>query len=381
MQEKKKILYVITKGNFGGAQKYVYDLATNLPKDKFEVIVAYGEGEELPKLLKEKEIRTIQINKLVREIKVLDEFKVCKELIGLIRSERPDVIHLNSSKIGGIGTVAGRIASLLEKKYTPKIIFTAHNWGFNDNNRSFFEKIFYYLSHWVTAILCHQIIAVSEKTKRDIDWLPFIKDKIMLIYNGISEFGTLSKEEARIILVHKDSEKVIIFSISELHKNKGIDVALRALALLPKEAREKIIYSVAGNGEEKTKLEKLASEFGLTEIVRFLGFVSDAKKLLSGSDIFLLPSRTEAFPYAILEAGMTGRPIIATSVGGVPEAIHDMQNGILVHPKNPKEIAEAILYLLDHKDKQKEFGEEIKKTISNFFSLDKMLSETMTLYS
>lgn len=381
MQEKKKILYVITKGNFGGAQKYVYDLATNLPKDKFEVIVAYGEGEELPKLLKEKEIRTIQINKLVREIKVLDEFKVCKELIGLIRSERPDVIHLNSSKIGGVGTVAGRIASLLEKKYTPKIIFTAHNWGFNDNNRSSFEKIFYYLSHWVTAILCHQIIAVSEKTKKDVSLFPFIKDKITVIYNGISEFETLSKEKARGILVHKDSEKVIVFSISELHKNKGVDVALKAISLLPKETKQKIIYSIAGNGEEKDNLNKLASELNITEIVRFLGFIPDAKKLLSGADTFLLPSRTEAFPYAILEAGMAGLSIIATSVGGVPEVIHDMQNGILVHPRNPKEIAEAILYLLDHSEKQKEFGKEIKKTISNFFSLDKMLSETMTLYS
>ena len=119
----------------------------------------------------------------------------------------------------------------------------------------------------------------------------------------------------------------------------------------------------------------------ITEIVRFLGFIPDAKKLLSGADTFLLPSRTEAFPYAILEAGMAGLSIIATSVGGVPEVIHDMQNGILVHPRNPKEIAEAILYLLDHSEKQKEFGKEIKKTISNFFSLDKMLSETMTLYS
>lgn len=380
MQDKKKILYVITKGNFGGAQRYVYDLATNLPKDQFEAVVAYGEGEELPKLLKEKEIRTIQINKLVREIKVLDEFKVCKELIGLIRSERPDVIHLNSSKIGGVGAVAGRIASLLEKKYTPKIIFTAHNWGFNDGDRSFFEKIFYYLSHWVTAILCHQIIAVSEKTKKDVSLLPFIKDKIMVIYNGILDFETLSKEEARIILVHKDSEKVIIFSISELHKNKGVDVALKAISLLPKETKQKIIYSVAGNGEEKTKLEKLASEFGLTEIVRFLGFIPDAKRLLSGSDIFLLPSRTEAFPYVILEAGIAGLPIVATSVGGVPEVIHDMQNGVLIHPRNPKEIAEAILYLLDHKEKQKEFGEEIKKTVSNFFSLQKMLEETVKLY-
>ena len=63
-----------------------------------------------------------------------------------------------------------------------------------------------------------------------------------------------------------------------------------------------------------------------------------------------------SFPYAILEAGMAGLAIIATSVGGIPEVIKDMQNGILVHPCNPKEIAEAILYLLNHPDKQKNLG-------------------------
>ena len=93
-----------------------------------------------------------------------------------------------------------------------------------------------------------------------------------------------------------------------------------------------------------------------------------------------MPSRTEAFPYAILEAGMAGLAIIATSVGGIPEVIKDMQNGILVHPCNPKEIAEAILYLLNHPDKQKEFGSEIKKLFQTFFSLEKMISETNHLY-
>jgi glycosyltransferase involved in cell wall biosynthesis len=380
MQERKKILYIITKGNFGGAQRYVYDLATNLPKDKFEAIVACGEGETLPKLLKEKEIKVIQINKLVREVKFFDEFKVCGELISIMRSEKPNVIHLNSSKIGGIGAVAGRIASLFEKNYKPKIIFTAHGWGFNDSGRSLFERIFFYLSHWVTVLLCDLIITVSEKAKRDIEFLPFTKNKIKVVYNGISNFEVLPKEEARGILAGKESNKTIIFSIAELHKNKGVDVAIKSLSLLPKETKEKIIYCIAGGGEEKEYLEKLTKGLNLENMVRFLGFVPDAKKLLSGANIFLLPSRTEAFPYAILEAGAGGLPIIATSVGGIPEVIRDMQNGVLVHPKNRKEIAEAILYMLEHQDKQVEFGKEIKSTISNFFSLDKMLSETINLY-
>ncbi len=373
MPDKKKILFLITKGNFGGAQRYVYDLATSLPKDKFEVTVACGQGGLLIERLKEArphdavgqaKIRTIEIESLDRDIKTFKDFTVFKNLIKIIKQEKPDIIHLNSSKIGGLGSLAGRICKV------PKIIFTGHGWAFNEN-RNFLQKNLILFLHWLTILLCNTTIAVSEKAKKDIDWLPFIKEKIKVVYNGIGKFDLAPREA---------SDKTRIFSISELHKNKGIDVALKAISLLPKEIREKIIYAVAGDGEERAGLEKMAKELQIENLVRFLGFVPDAKKLLSDCDIFLLPSRTEAFPYAILEAGMAGSPIIATSVGGIPEIIHDMQNGILIHPQNPKEIAEAILYLLSHPEKQKEFGNEIKKTVTNFFSLNTMLEETTRLY-
>jgi glycosyltransferase involved in cell wall biosynthesis len=108
--------------------------------------------------------------------------------------------------------------------------------------------------------------------------------------------------------------------------------------------------------------------------------VENAKSILPGADIVLVPSRTENLPFAVLEPGLYGLPIIATSVGGIPEIIKDMRNGILVHPRNPKEIAEAIIYMLHHKERTKEFGIEIKNTVTNFFSFEKMLSETIDIY-
>jgi glycosyltransferase involved in cell wall biosynthesis len=157
-------------------------------------------------------------------------------------------------------------------------------------------------------------------------------------------------------------------------------VALRGFALLPEKIKEKIIYYVAGSGEEKDKLEKLTTNLGLNKFVRFLGFVENAKSILPGADIVLVPSRTENLPFVVLEAGLCGLPIIATSVGGIPEIIKDMQNGILVHPINPKEIAEAIIYMINHKDRSKEFGEAIKSTVTAFFSFEKMLEETIDIY-
>lgn len=381
MHTKKKILYVITKGNLGGAQRYVYDLATSLPSETFEAVVAYGDkdGYALANLLSEKNIRVIKIEGLGKELDILKDFKVFRNLINIIKAEKPNVVHLNSSKIGLLGSLAVFYIKLTSK-YSPKSIFTAHNWAFNYQNNSVISNFSYYISHYFTTIFCDVTICVSKKIRGDISLFPFIKNKIKVIYNGISNFETLPREEARLILAGTETNKVIILSTSELHKNKGLDTALRAIALLPQATREKIIYSIAGTGEEKENLEKLVSELKITGLVKFLGFIPNAKSLLSGNDIFLLPSRTEAFPYSILEAGLVGQPIVATCVGGVPEVIKDMQSGILVHPRKPKEIAEAILYLSDHPDQQREFGNKIKHTVSNSFSLAKMLEETVKLY-
>ncbi|MEK7642525.1 MAG: glycosyltransferase [Patescibacteria group bacterium] len=368
---KKKVLFLITKGNFGGAQRYVYDLATHLPQDQFEVAVAYGEGNLLKEKLEEANIRTIKIEDLIREVKFLDEFRVCKNLIEIIRKEKPNIINLNSSKIGAIGAVASIYVKLTSKNYNLKTIFTSHGWGFYEKHRPMFMRVFFYLSHWITVLLCDQTIAVSQKTKDDLAWLPFMRNKITVVHNGIEKFDLLPK---------KESDKIVLFSIAELHKNKGLDTALKSIALLPKGIQEKITYSIAGSGEEKENLENLAKELGISKMINFLGFVDNAKQLLSGADIFLFPSRTENLPYAILEAGLAGLPIISTSVGGIPEIIKDMESGILVHKNNPKEIAEALLYVLDNKNKREKMGLKIKKVVTSNFSLKKMLRETMEVY-
>lgn len=382
---RKKILYLITKGNFGGAQRYVYDLAANLPKDKFEAVVACGikEGRYLIDSLKAKNIRTIELGASEREINLKNDFKTLRELTRIIKEEKPNIVHLNSSKIGFLGSLAIlflKLSSIIHNsKFKIHSIFTSHGWAFYESHRGVAQKIIYYFSHWLTILLCDKTIAVSEKTKSDMVWLPFMKNKMVVVHNGLDHFKTLTKKDSSLIL-KKDKGQLVIFSLAELHKNKGIDIALCGISMLQNQTREKVQYYIAGDGEERDYLLKMSANLGLENTVHFLGFIENGRKLLSGADVFLFTSRTENLPFAILEAGACQVPTIATSVGGIPEIIKDMQNGILIHPKNPKEIAEAITYLLNHKEKRKEFGEEIKKTVANFFTLQKMLRETIKIY-
>lgn len=385
---RTKVLILVTKGNFGGAQRYVFDLATHLPKKDFEVLVASGEGESLGLKLSEKNIRSIDIESLGREVEAGRDWKAFKEIRALIKRESPDIAHFNSSKMGLLGALAV-ITLKIENEFIhgkdhklPKTIFTGHGWAHHEKQRSFFWRSAFYVLHYLTMLLCDQTILVADMLKDDYRFLPFLKNKINTVHNGINAFRPDAKESARRELLQgKDGRKYVLFSLSELHPNKGIDTALKAISLLPQSVRSELLYVIAGSGEDKVKLETQISDLKLEDVVCLMGFVDNGKRLLSGADIFLLPSRKEAYPYALLEAGSVGLPIIATSVGGIPEIIHDMQNGILVHKENPRELAEAILYVLENKTKKGEFGQEIKRTVLNFFSLEKMMSDTIEVYN
>ena len=91
--DKKKILLVITNSNWGGAQKHVFDLATNLSKESFEVVVGLGGDGELKDRLEQENIKTIQIKNLYRDVNIFSDFKVFFELLKIIKAEKPDVIH------------------------------------------------------------------------------------------------------------------------------------------------------------------------------------------------------------------------------------------------------------------------------------------------
>ncbi len=380
-QPKKKILYVITKSNWGGAQRYVYDLATNFAK-KYDVSVALGGTGELKTRLLDAGIRTIPLPFLSRDISLTDDMRTFKKLIELFKEEAPDIIHVNSSKIGGLGALAGRIAKV------PKIIFTAHGWDFREERPALQIFAIKVLS-WLTILFSHTVITVSERDEREALAMPFTRKKIKLIHNGISDLPLLEKEEARKrVLSHlakergltvEESKNAFWFgTIAELHKNKGQTYAIEAFSKLPNDS--KILFFIMGEGEERMALQKQIIDSGLENKIFLLGNVDEASSLLPAFDVFLFTSIKEGLPFAILEAGIAGIPTITSAVGGIPEIITDMQTGILVRPKNADEILSAIKYIMSHEDEAIKFGKKLQSMVKKDFSLPKTLKETATVY-
>jgi glycosyltransferase involved in cell wall biosynthesis len=309
----KKIIYVITKSNWGGAQRYVFDLATNLPKEKYKVAVAFGQRGRLAEELEKVGVRTLPIISLDRDISISPDVKSFFELLRLFKKEKPDIVHLNSSKAAGIGSLAARLAGV------PNIIFTAHGWPFWEK-RGGVERAAMYFFSWLTALFSHRIIVISDFDLRVARKMPLVGTKAVRIYNGIAPFIDLGSGE--VIRRAFPAGVKITGTIGELNKNKNQQ------ALVEQAKNNPDMYvAIVGEGELRAALEEKIKKYDLENRVKLFGFVP-AREALPGFDTFVLPSLKEGLPYVLLEAKAAGLPIEANRVGGVGEILdaHDMND-------------------------------------------------------
>ncbi|RME30450.1 glycosyltransferase family 1 protein [Candidatus Parcubacteria bacterium] len=319
-----RIVLIITKARWGGAQRHVHDLAVGLRERGHDVAVWYGEHGELAERLVRAGIQVRHIPHLQREVRFGSDIRSFVLLTRQLRQESPDVVHLHSSKAGFSGALAARMAGV------PRVVFTAHNWAFVQPASPLWRLVYWFLQG-VTVWTAHRTIAVSQATARALRF-PGVRGRMSIIHNALPpSFGKslLPRKDARARLaeladVPMTEDAFWLLSMSEMIPVKGLDIALEAFAKL---AREKPHldwrYLLAGEGPERARLEALANALGIRKRVHFLGQVSESATLLRGADALVLPSRSEGLPYAVLEAAAAGVSIVATKVGGIPEIVSE----------------------------------------------------------
>jgi glycosyltransferase involved in cell wall biosynthesis len=374
-----KILYVITKSNWGGAQKHVFDLATTMKEKGHDVWVALGGNGLLKDKLEKAGIYTFSVAALGRNISPGKDAGSFKEIWNIIRNKKPDVIHLHSPKAAGLGSLAGR---LLRVK---KIITTVHGWSFNESRPLYERAIIAFLS-WVTMILSHTTVLLSEKEYSQALYFPWVKNKLTLIPLGMKPAAFISVDGAKQTLskligmeLGEYNRKTVIGTIAELHPNKGLPYLLNAMSLVA-EQQPNVICVVIGDGEDKAALHMQIKELKLEKCVYLPGYLDNASEYLKAINIFVLPSVKEGLPYVILEAGSASLPVVATTVGGIPEIIEDMKSGILIQPRNARELSHALSFMIEHPEDRKKYGTALKERVATKFSMDKMIWMIEGLY-
>ncbi len=394
MAGKKKILYVITKSAWGGAQRYVYDLAARLGPDDFDIAVVCGGVGPLAKKLEIAGIRTISLSRLERDVRPGQELIVLFELVQLLGRERPDIIHLSSSKAGGLGAVAAFAAKFLSSNpfdklragFNPVTVFTVHGWPFRED-RPAWQRILIFLSSWLSAVLTDRLIVIDAADYRDARrFIP--ESKLVLIPHGIAPPDFLPPAEARTFLAAKiggaapGDAGIVVGTTAELTRNKGLIYLIDAINQVKSQIpNHKFQTVVMGEGEERAALERRISELGLADTVFLIGFLPDAGRYLKGLDLFVLPSVKEGLPYAVMEAMTAGLPVIASAIGGVPDLIRHGETGLLVPPQDPAALARAIADLALNPAKRRALAFAARARAREHFPIEPMVERTRAVYA
>ena len=370
---KKRVLFVITQSEPGGAQRFVLNLLTHLDKDQYEAMVAIGNtgNGNLFRALHAEGIPTHRLLHLVRDISIKEDLKAVSELRKLIKEYRPTTVFLNSSKAGFIGALAARCPTKLKNT---KIVYRIGGWSFNDPGTRW-QKWSWKVLEWVSAKWKDVIIVNNQHDfDRAIKLRIKPRKKLVLVYNGIETYklDLMSRDEARTKL-EIPADKYVVGTIANLYPAKGLEYFIRTAYHF--QNKDDLVFFVIGDGKERPELEALIKDLGLERKVFLVGQLTDAFKYLSAFDIFILSSVKEGFPWALIEAMAAKLPIVATRVGAVPEIIEDGKNGLIVEPGDPEAMAGKIKEIMDSSHLQKELGIQAHQTVLFKFELDKMVQQ------
>lgn len=369
--EKKKILFLVTKNDVGGAQKYVADLAANIDKTRFEAKIVTG-GKDGVRFLS---------NAYFPYLLFINDWLAIAELFLLFKKEKPDIVHLNSSKAGIVGSIAAKLAGVR------RVIFTAHGWVFNpDNELTWLRRQFYITLHQIAALFQNKIINVSEYDRKlALSHRIAPEEKLAVIHNGIDHQNLkfLDKKTARKALValvssaecRVSGNETWIGSIGRLVTEKNYKDFVRAAAEIK---NENVKFFILGDGEQYDAIQTLITDCNLRNRFFIIRDIAPAAPYLKAFDIFTLSSIKEGFPYTILEAMAAGLPIVATRVGGITEALET--NGLMMPPREPGELARAINHFLKNSDEAAKHAYALKKTSKEKFTIDRMIRETEQIY-
>lgn len=227
------------------------------------------------------------------------------------------------------------------------------------------------------------LLALAQEHKRYlVEQEGLSRFKIEVIHNGIDTAtyfaGSPDAQLRRELNV--DAGDTLVTTVASLKPLKRIDLLLRA-AQRVLQTNPKVVFLVVGDGPDRGELEVLAGTLGIGDRVRFAGIRDDVPALLRSSDLFVLSSKTEAFPLVVLEAMASGLPVVATDVGSVREMVEDGISAIIVPPEDPTALANAITKIAGDGKQARAFGDEGRRIVTERFKVETMCAKRQKLFT
>ncbi|MCQ3931012.1 MAG: hypothetical protein DPW16_11190 [Chloroflexi bacterium] len=367
---KPRILYWSQHHAFGSAERYIFDLAANIGEHGFDVNLVCP---AIPMMdgYRPLEKYGVKIHWVKPEIYERNSVLALSYWIQFFNKLRPSVVHFNDPcLVGGLAAWIAHVPNRVMMHHTAEMI----------RNYNFTGRVFEYLAFrsYTRFIFSNPL---SQKSGIHHDGIP--EDKCIVIPFGLSpdwfspiDNVTINQTRLQLGLSDKD---VIILNPARLAPQKRHDMLIEAAKLVISKSSS-VVFLLAGEGELKEVIEHQISISGLSSRVRMLGHRTDIHSVITASDIVVLSSDFEGFPYVLMEAAARGIPAVSTEVGGIRNAILDGETGIIVPAGNPTILADALLILINDPQKRRQFGRVARQRAEILFSRDTLIKNTANFY-
>ena len=346
--QKQNVLFFTRTMGLGGTENVVLQLCEIFKPLVNSIVVCSCGGVNVEKL-NEMGIKHYLIPDMENK-SISTMFAVCKTIKTIVKEERITIIHTHHR-------MAAFYVSLLGLYRNRKFINTSHN---TFENKKFLTRFAY-------GHAC--LIACGEMVKKNlVEYYELSENQITVIHNAVKPFVGEIIEDPLVKKLH-DEGCFVIGNIGRLSEQKGMEHYIKAIPEVIKECPQ-ARFVIAGSGEDESKLKELSEYIGADKYLTFLGYRNDVQNLMSQLDLIVLSSLWEGLPLTPIEAFSVGKTIVATNVDGTPEIVEHNVSGILVSPKNSKEIADGICYIIEHPEKRCEMESKAYDRYIQMFSFD-----------
>jgi glycosyltransferase involved in cell wall biosynthesis len=374
-----RVLHIITRMDVGGSSDDTLLLVTRMPRREFDSTLISGPTADpvpgLAESLARAAVPWFQVPRLQRPMSVPRDLMALRDLRRRIRDLRPDIVHTHSSKAGFVGRLAARMAGV------PRIFYTPHGHVFHSYYGPPLTRMFIALERFAARFTERIVVLTDAEAEQHLAVGVGRRGQFVKIPSGV-DLASVRAEAAGGSQVRRElglcSDTPVIGAVARLVQVKGLRHLVEAMPVILRRCPAAHLV-LAGDGDQRPALERLAGEFGIADRVHLLGFRRDAAAVTAALNVFVLPSLNEGQGRVLVTAMALGVPIVATKVGGVPEVVEDGRQGLLVPAADADALGQAVTALLAQPEYAAALG-AAGRGRAPLFSSEVMLTRHAELY-
>jgi glycosyltransferase involved in cell wall biosynthesis len=381
------VLRLIARLNIGGPARHAVILNDGLRQRGFETLLVHGsvgarEGT-LAELARARALPTVLVPELGRRISILSDVRAFVRILSLLWRWQPDIVHTHTAKAGALGRVASAFYNLGARRSRRCAVIHTFHGHVLEGYFGRLGSLAVGLVERTLARVTDRIVTISARQFDDITRrfaiAPPRKTAIVPLGLELGELLALEERTGTSPPAPPELRELVVGYVGRIVPIKDLDTLVQGVALARAQL-PRLRLVIAGDGEQRRVLEGLVTQLALDGHVAFLGWRRDLPALYASIDVFVLTSLNEGTPVSLIEAMAAGVPVVATSVGGVPDVIEHGVTGVLIPPRQPRALADALAEVVMQPERAARMAARARLMVGERFDSVRLVQDVEAIY-